>query len=98
MVEFKILRVSERVHSKLATLGFRRADLELFRELLGRVTWEKALEGKGAQESWSIFKDHLLQAQKPVHPEKKEGRQECQEASMDQQRAPGLTSAQKESL
>ena len=64
MVEFKILRVSERVHSKLATLGFRRADLELFRELLGRVTWEKALEGREAQESWSIFKNHLLLAQK----------------------------------
>ena len=44
MVEFKILRVSERVHSKLATLGFRRADLELFRELLGRVTWDKVVE------------------------------------------------------
>jgi len=51
MVNFKILRVSKRVHSKLATLDFRRADFELFRELLGRVTWEKALEGREAQES-----------------------------------------------
>ena len=37
---------------------------EFFRELLGRKTWEKALEGRGAQESWLVFKDHLLQAQK----------------------------------
>ena len=64
MVEFKILRVLKRVHSKLATQNFRRADFELFRELLGRVTWEKALEERRAQESWSVFKDHLLQTQK----------------------------------
>ena len=64
MVEFKILRVSERVHTKLAALDFRRADFKLFRELLGRVRWDKDLEGREAQESWSIFKNHLLLAQK----------------------------------
>ena len=63
MVEFKILRAARRVHSKLATLDFRRADFGLFRDLLGRVPWDKALEGRGAQESWLVFKDHLLQAQ-----------------------------------
>ena len=45
-MRLKILRVSKRVHSKLATLHFRRTDFELFRELLGRVTWEKAMEGE----------------------------------------------------
>ena len=63
MVQFKI-RVSERVHTKLAALDFRRADFKLFRELLGRVRWDKDLEGRGAQESRSILKNHLLQAQK----------------------------------
>jgi len=62
MVEFKILRVPKRVLSKLATLDFRK--VELFRELLGRVTWDKALEGREAHESWSVVKDHLLQVQK----------------------------------
>ena len=38
MVEFKILRESKRMHSKLATLDFRRADFDLFRELFSRVT------------------------------------------------------------
>ena len=61
MVEFKTLRVSKTACSKL---DFRRADLELFGELLGGVTWEKALEGKGAQERKSVIKDHFLQAQK----------------------------------
>ena len=63
MVEFKILRAARRVHSKLATLDFRRADFGLLRDLLGRIPWYKALEGRGAQESWSGFKYHLLQAQ-----------------------------------
>ena len=72
MVEFKILGVSKRVCNKLATLDFRRADFELFREVFGRVTWEKALEGRGAQECWLVFKDHILYPPSPevVHPEK----------------------------
>jgi len=28
------------------------------------VTWDKVLEGRGVKESWSVFKNHLLQAQK----------------------------------
>ncbi|KFQ04942.1 hypothetical protein N329_07333, partial [Haliaeetus albicilla] len=58
-------------HSKLTTLDFRRADFGLFRDLLGRVPWDKALEGRGAQESWLIFKDHLLQAQERCIPTKR---------------------------
>ncbi|KFW60998.1 hypothetical protein AS28_04482, partial [Pygoscelis adeliae] len=58
-------------HSKLATLDFRRADLGLFRDLLGRVPWDKALEGRGPQESWLIFRDHLLQAQERCIPTKR---------------------------
>ncbi|GAB0180659.1 hypothetical protein GRJ2_000531200 [Grus japonensis] len=64
MVEFKVLRAARRAHSKVTTLDFRRADFGLFRDLLGRVPWDKALEGRGAQESWLVFKGHLLQAQK----------------------------------
>ena len=63
MAELKTLRAARKAHSKLTTMDFRRADFGLFRDLLGRVTWDKALEGRGAQESWLIFKDHPLQAQ-----------------------------------
>lgn len=31
------------------------ADCNLFRELIGRIPLEAALEGKGAQESWLLF-------------------------------------------
>ncbi|GAB0205489.1 hypothetical protein GRJ2_003014500 [Grus japonensis] len=48
MVEFRILRATRRVHSKLTALDFRRADFGLFRDLLGRMPWDKALEGRGA--------------------------------------------------
>ncbi|KFO04167.1 hypothetical protein N312_10892, partial [Balearica regulorum gibbericeps] len=53
------------------TLDFRRADFGLFRDLLGRIPWDKALEGRGAQDSWLIFKGHLLQAQEQCIPTKR---------------------------
>ncbi|PKU36894.1 hypothetical protein llap_12800 [Limosa lapponica baueri] len=51
MVEFKILRAVRRVCSKFTTLDFRRADFGLFRDLLGRVPRDKALEGRGPNEA-----------------------------------------------
>ncbi|GAB0177387.1 hypothetical protein GRJ2_000203900 [Grus japonensis] len=68
MVEFKILRAVKRTHSKLSTLDFRRANFGLFRDLLRRVPWDKVLEGRGAQESWLLFKDLFLQDQKRCIP------------------------------
>jgi len=74
MVKFKIPRAARRVRSKLATLDFRRADFGLLRDLLGRILWDKPREGRGAQKSWSVFKDHLLQSQERCIPTKKSGR------------------------
>lgn len=53
----------KRVCSKLVALDFRGADFEFFRELLGKVIWEKVLEGRRAQKTWSVFMGHLLQVQ-----------------------------------
>ncbi|KFP38997.1 hypothetical protein N324_03101, partial [Chlamydotis macqueenii] len=53
------------------TLNFRRADFGLFGDLLGKVLWDKALDRREAQESWLIFKDHLLQAQERCIPTKR---------------------------
>ncbi|GAB0182786.1 hypothetical protein GRJ2_000743900 [Grus japonensis] len=71
MVEFRTLRAARRACSKLTTLDFSRADFGLIRDLLGRIPWDKALEGRGAQESWLIFKGHLLQAQQRCIPTKR---------------------------
>lgn len=44
MVEFENLRAAaRRMHNKLTALDFRRADFGLFGDLLGRVSWDKAL-------------------------------------------------------
>lgn len=49
-----------RVRSKLTVLDFRRADFGLIRDLIDRVLRDNALEGRGAQEIWLIFKDQLF--------------------------------------
>lgn len=63
MVEFKTFRVVRSMCSKLPALDLRKAHFGLLRDLLGRVLWDKILEGRGSQENWLIVKDHLLQAQ-----------------------------------
>ncbi|KFV06959.1 hypothetical protein N340_13909, partial [Tauraco erythrolophus] len=68
------------------TLDFRRADFGLFRDLLTRVQWDEALEGRGAQESWLIFKDHLLQAQERcISTKRKSGRNTRRPAWMNKE-------------
>jgi len=57
MGEFRIL------HGRIKTLEFRRANFGLFKELLGGIPWVWALESRGVQESWSLFKHHFLLAQ-----------------------------------
>jgi len=98
IVEFKILRAVSRVHNKLTALDFRRADSGLFRDLLGRVPWDKALEGRGAKKNSLIFKDHLLQSSGVIHPNKEEVGPKCQVACMDEQGVPGQTQTQKRTL
>ena len=68
VVEFRILRGGSRAKSKITTLDFRKSDFDLFKGLLSRFPWDKALEGRGAQESWSISKVCLLQAQERSIP------------------------------
>ena len=50
-VDFRSLRAVRKASSRLETMGFRRADVELFRELAGRILQEAVLKGKGAQET-----------------------------------------------
>ena len=51
MVEFKILSGRSKAISRIATLDFRRANFDLFWDLLGAIPWARVLEGKGASES-----------------------------------------------
>jgi len=63
MVEFRILRGGSRAISMIETLDLRRANFGLFKELLGGIPWIRALECRGVQECWSLFKHHFLHAQ-----------------------------------
>jgi len=71
MVGFRILRGGIRARSRTKTLGFRRANFGLFKELLGGIPWARALEGRGVQECWSLFKHHFLHAQEQCIPLRK---------------------------
>jgi len=51
MVEFRILSGGSRAISSITTLDFRRANFDLFKDLLGGIPWVKALEGGGVQDS-----------------------------------------------
>ena len=62
MVEFRILHGGSRAISKIKTLDFSRVNFGFFKELLGGILWVRALEGRGVQESSSLFKPHLLLA------------------------------------
>ena len=68
MLEFKIFSVMRKKDSRVATLDFRRANFPLFRELFGRVPWDSAVEGLGVDECWSVFKNHLLEAEEQAIP------------------------------
>jgi len=71
MVEFRILRGGSREISRIKTLDLRRANFGLFKELPGGIPWARALEGRGVQECWSLFKCHFLHAQERCIPLRK---------------------------
>jgi len=63
VVMFAVLRDMGQAKSKVRTLNFRKAKFQLFKELVNRTPWETALHGKGAEQSWQIFKDTFHRAQ-----------------------------------
>lgn len=54
IVEFRILKDGRKAKSRTTILDFRRADFNLFRDLLGRFPWFMALDRRGIQESWLL--------------------------------------------
>ncbi|PKU33295.1 rna-directed dna polymerase from mobile element jockey-like [Limosa lapponica baueri] len=69
--EFRIVGSMCKTTSRTETLDFRKANFSLFKKLLGEIPWVRALEGRGAQESWTIFKYRFLQAQDRCTPKSK---------------------------
>ncbi|GAB0179981.1 ras GTPase-activating protein 1-like [Grus japonensis] len=52
LVDFAVLRDMGQVKSKVRTLNFRKANFQLFKELVNRTPWEIALRDKEAEQSW----------------------------------------------
>jgi len=61
-VEFSILRGTGWVKCRVRTLNFRKANFQLFRELVCGIHWETALRGKELNERWELFKHIFLRA------------------------------------
>lgn len=69
IVEFRILRGERKVKSKLTTVDLRTADFGHFKDLLGRVIWDKALEARGALKLVDI-QGSPPPSSRAVHPDK----------------------------
>ena len=68
MLHFSILAAPQRWVIRTATLGFWRADFNLFRTMVERVPWEVVLENVGAQEGWEDLKEVFLKMQELTTP------------------------------
>jgi len=50
----------DQIKSTVKTLNFRRANFQLFKELVGGSQWETKLRGKAAEQNWHQFKNVIL--------------------------------------
>jgi len=66
--------------SGIAALHVRSAISDHFSDLLGSIPWARALEGKGAQESWLTFKQHFFKPQDQFIPKSKKSYKSCRRA------------------
>ena len=66
VVEFHIIGDRRKTASKPSTLDVGGAEFRLLKELVSKVPWESAFEGIWVHKSWSLFKSHLLRAQKQI--------------------------------
>ncbi|KFV00708.1 hypothetical protein N339_06110, partial [Pterocles gutturalis] len=57
--------------SRVRTLNFRRANFQLFKELLDGIPQETVLKGIGTEQSWQLFEDTLLRGQELSIPQQK---------------------------
>jgi len=76
LVELTVLRDMGKVRSIVRTLNFRKANFQLFKELVSRMPWEMVLRDRGAAQSWQIFKDAFHRVQELSVPRcKKSGKE-----------------------
>ena len=72
MVEFRILRGGSGAISRIKTLVLRRANIGLFKGLLGGIPWARALEGRGCPRVLVAVEKSLPSCSGALHPPEKE--------------------------
>jgi len=80
MVEFTCLRDIGQAKSKIRKLNFRKANFQLFGELVNKTLWESVLKDKGAECSWQIFKEAFARTQSlstSIGSQEKRTRDQC---------------------
>ncbi|KFR00437.1 hypothetical protein N306_00145, partial [Opisthocomus hoazin] len=86
-------RDEAQMKSKVRTLNFRKANFQLFKELVSRTPWETVLRDKGADQ---IFKDTFHRAQELLIPRcKKSGKEGKRPARLSQDTLVKLTDKKK---
>ncbi|PKU48865.1 hypothetical protein llap_836 [Limosa lapponica baueri] len=68
LVEFTVLKGTQQPRSVVRTLNFRKANFQLFKELVKRTPWKTVLRNKGAKQSWQIFRDAFHREQELLIP------------------------------
>ena len=69
MVESMLQRDMRQAKSKMRMLHFRKANLQVFRELVSKTPWKTVLMDKGAEQRWQIFKEAFFRAQELSIPD-----------------------------
>ncbi|KAJ7418346.1 hypothetical protein BTVI_29644 [Pitangus sulphuratus] len=76
LVKFAVLRNMGQVKNKVRPLNLRKANFQLFKDIVNRIPWETALRDKVTEQSWQIFKDVFQRAQELVIPRHKKSSKE----------------------
>ncbi|KFO61438.1 hypothetical protein N302_13003, partial [Corvus brachyrhynchos] len=69
-------REKGQVRRKVKPLNFRKANFQLFKEIVNRIPWDTALQDKGMELSWQIFNEDFHRAQELAIPRSKKSGKE----------------------
>jgi len=91
LVELMLLREMGITKSIVRKLNFRRANFQLFKEIVRRTPWETVLRDRGTEQSSHVFKDVFHRAQELSIPKCKKSGKRREKNGMAEARDAGET-------
>lgn len=76
---------------KSGSLIFKKAKIQLFKELVNKITWETVLKDKGAGQRWQIFNEAFFKVKELIICKCSKVRKRRQETSMSETGHAGKT-------